>query len=103
MAKQFAYGYWEVAGVACPVTQAECKDHSYATDVAELFDTNVSEDIERDESQGVVSYNVAQQAFNRVKQSIEQRIDLTCGTEKERYENMLELVEEVEQEVFNDD
>lgn len=103
MAKQFAYGYWTVAGVACPITQAERKDHSYATDVAELFDVNVSEEIERDESQGVVSYNIAQQGFNRVKESIERRIDMTHGKEQERYENMLELAEEVEQEVFNDD
>jgi hypothetical protein len=103
MTQQFAYGYWTVAGVGCPITQAGGKDHSYATDVAELFDANVSEDIECDKSQGVVSYNVAQQEFNRVKQSIEQRIDSTYGREKERYENMLELAEEVEQEVFNDD
>lgn len=103
MSKQFAYGYWTVAGVSCPVTQAGCKDHSHATELAEMFDSNVSEEIERNESQGVIAYNTAKEQFHRTKEYVETKANMEHGEYEEMYSEMLELAEEVEQEVFDDE
>jgi len=103
MSKQFAYGYWTVAGVSCPITQAGRRDHAQSTELAEMFDANVSEEIERDESQGVIAYNTAKEQFDRTKQQIERKANMEHSEYQDMYSEMLELAEEVEQDVFDNE
>lgn len=104
MSEQFAFGNWTVGGVACPIATAGCDERSFAIEVAELFDDFVSEEIDEDVGEGIVGYQIAKQQWQRMKSTVDDnREDPKDEPSEHRFNEMYDVIVEVENEVFEED
>lgn len=100
---QFAYGYWEVGAVGCPLNTVGKREATWSIEVAELFDAAVQEVVDTDKTQGVVPRDIAESQWEEVKTTIQERKDDAERAHRQHmFSEMQDLVVEVEDELFNE-
>lgn len=104
MSEQFAFGNWTVAGVSCPIATAGCDERSFAIEVAELFDDLVSQQLDEEAQEGVVDYHTAKEQWQSLKSTVDDnREDPKDEPSEHRFNEMYDVIVEVENEVFEED
>jgi len=101
--RQFAYGHWTVSDMACPISAAGLQGDGWSTEVAEDFDALVTSLLDLNDAEGVITKEEAKEVWQKLKKLEEANAKEPADeAHKHMHERKLELIEDVEELVFDD-